>query len=196
MDLTQSEEQLFANLDSDRRRCIRKATRDGIRIEEATDDGFATDYYDQMVDIFARQALVPTYTVERVRALIKHLMPTGQLLLLRALDPAGQCLATGIFPAMNDTMYFWGGASWRKYGTRRTEAIHWHAMMYWKSRGIARYDLMGGGEYKAKYGGQEIVVPWLRRSRYPFLGHLRNAMQWQAAIRQKIAGRFALKGVQ
>jgi hypothetical protein len=196
VDLTQSEEQLFANLDSDRRRCIRNAVRDGIRIEEATDDRFAADYYDQLVDVFARQSLVPTYTIARVRTLIKHLMPTGRLLLLRARDPSGRCLATGIFPAMNRTMYFWGGASWRKYGTnRRNEAIHWHARLYWKSRGVARYDMLGGGEYKRKYGGREIVVPWLRRSRYPVLEHLRNAMQWQTALRQQIRGRFARGGI-
>ena len=80
-------------------------------VEEAQDLAFADDYYAQLKDVFAKQSLVPTYEVERVRELIKNLLPTGMLLLLRARDQEGNCIATGIFPAMNKTMYFRGGAS-------------------------------------------------------------------------------------
>src|SRR5436189_3057502 len=94
------------------RRCIRKAKKVGVTIEEADDPEFADDYYAQLRDVFAKQSLVPTYGVDRVQALIAHLHPTGRLLLLRARGPDGASIATGIFPAMNGSMYFWGGASW------------------------------------------------------------------------------------
>lgn len=189
IDLTQPEDSVFGNMSSPCRRCIRKAEREGIIIEEARDDAFADEYYAQLEEVFAGQSLVPTYPRQRVRALVKHLLPTGHLLLLRAREPNGACIATGIFPAMNDTMYFWGGASRREFQILRpNEAIQWYAMRYWKARGIGKYDMGGGGEYKRKYGGYEITVPWLRKSRYPVLPFLRGAARYTFAFRQRLSG--------
>src|SRR5919197_146454 len=100
------------------------------------------------------------------------------LLLLRARDATGRCIATGIFPAMNEMMYFWGGASWRDaQPLRPNELVQWYAVNYWKKRGIRRYDMGGGGEYKKKYGGTEIAVPWFRKSKYDTISSLRNLGQ-------------------
>src|ERR1022692_1760016 len=71
-DLTRSEEDLFNGMESACRRCIRKADKSGLRIEEAHDLAFADEYYEQLKDVFARQSLVPTYSVERVRALVRN----------------------------------------------------------------------------------------------------------------------------
>lgn len=191
IDLTCSEEQLFARVTSACRRCIHKAEKCGVSIEEASDPEFAEDYYSQLKDVFAKQSLVPTYPIERVRELIEQVFPTGMLLLLRARDNRGHCIATGIFPAMNDSMYFWGGASWRTYQLLRpNEAIQWYAMKYWKRRGILRYDMGGGSEYKRKYGGREIAVPWFRKSRYPILTSLRNLAQRLQYYRQQVNGQL------
>jgi len=46
----------------------------------------------------------------------------------------------------------------------------------------------GGGEYKRKYGGHEIAVPWVRKSKYRFLGYLRNSVQAAFAFRQRLFG--------
>lgn len=178
IDLTKSEEELFSAMTSACRRCIRKAGKNGVVIEDAHDPGFADDYYAQLQDVFAKQRLVPTYDVERVRVFVKWLLPTGRLLMLRARDPEGRCIATGLFPAFNTTAFFWGGASLRKHQILRpNEAIMWHAMRYWKERGIRTFDMGGGGEYKRKYGPTEISVPWLRVSKYPGLSLARYLSQ-------------------
>lgn len=191
VDLTQNLDQLFSNMASACRRCIRRAEKSGVIIEEAHDAAFADEYYAQLQVVFQKRSLVPTYGVERVRELITCLSDTGRLLLLRARDPQGRCIATGIFPAMNTTMYFWGGASWREtLGYRPNEAVQWHAMQYWKARGIHRYDMGGGGEYKRKFGGCEIMVPWLRKSKYPGLASLRSLTKQVVGWRQRIAGRL------
>jgi hypothetical protein len=75
-------------------------------IQEANDKGFVDDYYSQLRNVFAKQHLVPTYGMGRVSALIRHLQPTGNLL-LRAIDAEGHGIATGIVPAMHDRAYFW-----------------------------------------------------------------------------------------
>jgi hypothetical protein len=189
IDLTKTEDALFKAMTSACRRCIRKAEASGVRTEVATDEAFANDYYAQLEDVFAKQQLIPTYSRSRVESLMRHVLPSNQLLLLRARDPNGTCIATGLFPAANDMMYFWGGASWRAYQhLRPNEALQWAAMRYWKTRGIRRYDMGGGGSYKEKYGGAPIEVPWLRASKYPGLELLRSSVRIAWTARQNIMG--------
>lgn len=195
IDLTLSIGTLFDNMTSACRRCIRRATKTGVIIEEASDPSFAADFYSQLQEVFRKRLLVPPYGVDRVKALIAHLFHTGQLLLLRARDPFGRCIATGIFPAKNDAMYFWGGASRRdSLGFRPNEALQWYAMRYWKARGIRRYDMGGGGEYKRKFGGYDIAVPWIRRSKYPGLAVLRGMAKRMFGWRQRFRGRAVAYG--
>src|SRR5579872_1855050 len=110
-DLSQSDDEIFNKMNSTCRRCIRKAEKSGVLIEEASDPAFAAEYWAQLEDVFAKQGLVPSYNLARVQALIKHLLPTGRLLLLRARDPSGNCIGTGIYPAYNQIAEFWGNAS-------------------------------------------------------------------------------------
>lgn len=186
VDLEPSEDEILAGMTSACRRCIRKSRDVGVTVEQATDASFVDDYYSQLKDVFAKQGLTPTYGRERVTALIDELLPTGQLLLLRARDDQGRCIATGIFPAANGVMYFWGGASRRdRQILRPNEAVQWFAMRYWKANGVRRYDMGGAGEYKRKYGGRAISVPWFRSSRHPALEPARTLAQNLTIARQR-----------
>jgi hypothetical protein len=189
IDLTTNETELFAQMTSACRRCVRKAKKEGIVVEEAHDLQFADEYYAQLQDVFAKQHRLPTYDCERVRQLINYVHPTGHLLLLRACDRYGRCIATGIFPHMNGVMYFWGGASWRSHqGLRPNEALQWEAMKIGKSRGFHTYDMGGGGEYKKKYGGAEIAVPWFRKSKYSWLRYMRVLAEQGHRVGQEYLG--------
>ena len=189
LDLTPSDDELLAMMRKNTRRDIRRAERNGVVVEVAHDEAFADEFYDQLQDVFARQALVPTYDRRRVRLLVRYLLPTGRLLLLRARDPDGRCIATGVFPAMNRTMYFWGGASWRQHQKLLpNEAIQWHAIKYWKERGMQLYDMVGGGEYKRKYGPQEFHSDWLRKSRFRILETARKLARRAFDLKQKLLG--------
>jgi CelD/BcsL family acetyltransferase involved in cellulose biosynthesis len=191
IDLRQSEEELFAGVSSSCRTCIRKAAKSGVSLEQVDmdDEAFVEEYCAQMQDVFAKQKLVPTYDAERVRAVIRHLGPTGHLLLLRARDAEGRSIATGIYPAMHTRAYIWGGASLRDFQILRpNEALTWRLMTVLKKRGIQFFDLGGGGEYKQKYGGARISVPWLRSSRYPFLETLRQCAATLTRARQRWNG--------
>jgi hypothetical protein len=190
LDLTGGEPEQLARMTSACRRAIRKAEKSGVTVVEASGAGFANDYYEQLEGVFARQGLVPTYGVERVRSLIECLEPSGRLLLLRALSPDGRSIATGIFPAFNGTAYFWGGASRRADQILRpNEAIFWYAMGYWRARGVTTLDLGGAGDYKRKYGPRELWLPWFRRSRVPGLSLMRAAAKVAVRRRQEWLGR-------
>jgi hypothetical protein len=193
-DLTQTEEKLFSNMDSACRRCIRKAEKGGVILEEAHDSHFADEYYSQLKEVFAKQGLVPTYDLERVRTLIKNLEPTGRLLLLRARDPQGKCIATGIFPGFNKIAEFWGNASFRSsQSLRPNEAIHWYAMRYWKRRGVEIYDWGGEGKYKEKYGCVPHRVPWFTKSRFTVISALRGQAKKMFEKKQRLQG-WLLRG--
>jgi hypothetical protein len=186
LDLRPDEDVLFNGLKPAVRRNIRKANRVGVVVEEADDLGFAIDYHAQLKDVFAKQGLVPPYGPDRVRALIRHLHPSGNLLLLRAMSPDARCIATFISPAMNRTAYFWGGASWRAdQHMRPNETLWWYAARYWKRRGIEMFDFGGGGDYKRKYGPVELTVPFFRASRWRAVAELRDTAAQGFALQQR-----------
>jgi len=188
-DLTRSDQDLFQQMDSACRRCIRKAEKCGIAIEETSDPGFAKEYYRQLQDVFAKQGLAPTYAQDRVQALIRHMASTGRLLLLRARDPQGNCIASGIFPGYNRIAEFWGNASFRSSQIfRPNELMHWYVMRYWKRRGAEIYDWGGEGTYKEKYGCFPYRVPWFIKSRYPFISRLRDEAKKIFQRRQRFLG--------
>jgi CelD/BcsL family acetyltransferase involved in cellulose biosynthesis len=175
IDLAADEEQLLTAMSSACRRAIRKSVKEGVTIEEADGDDFADEFYAQLVEVFAKQDLKPPYDADRVRELVRCVHPGGRLLLLRAVAPDGTRIATGIFPAMNRTAWFWGGASWRSHQILRpNEAIFWYAMRHWKDRGITVLDTGGGGDYKRKYGVRDVIVPMGRTARIPGLVPLRD----------------------
>ncbi|GGN23734.1 CelD/BcsL family acetyltransferase involved in cellulose biosynthesis [Actinoplanes campanulatus] len=197
IDLNPTEDQLFGAMASACRRNIRKAAKSGVVIEDAGGDpAFADEFYDQLRDVFAKQNLVPTYSVDRVRSLIRHLAPAGNLLLLRARDADGRSIATAVLPWYHRTMYFWGGASYRPFQhLRPNEALIWHALQWAKERGVTEFDFVGGNAYKAKYGTTEVPVPWARRSRSPLVAHLRDAAKQGFALKQRTVARLTRQSV-
>jgi hypothetical protein len=190
VDLRPDEDQIYHNMNrSARRYCNREGSQRGLTVEEARDDGFAEDFCSQMGAVFARQGLVPTFGRERVLSLMRHLMPTGNLLLLRTRDSAGRCVATGIFVGLNQRGHFWGNSSGQDtLALRPNEPLHWYAMCHWKRRGMVEYE-MGGGGYTEKYGAKPCQQLRFRRSKYRWIGDGRNLAEAGYRLYQRIAGR-------
>jgi len=195
VDLTPDEDAIFENFRPPCRQAIRKAIRSGLVVEDTDGPSFAEEYYSQLVDVFAKQHLVPTYGIDRVQQLIHHILPTGDLLLLRVRDAAGRCIATGIFLLISPTtMYFWGGASWRgDQLLRPNDLLMWTAMKIGKTRGMKVMDLGGAGDYKKKFGGRPISVPWARVSSKIFIPALRSTAQTWFRLRQRLQSRLSIE---
>jgi hypothetical protein len=181
LDLTRGEDEIFGGMSSACRRAIRKAGKNGVIVEEATGPGFADEHFAQLEDVFAKQSLKPNYDVERVRKLIDAMDGTGRLLLLRAVSPDSERIASGIFVGMNRVAFYWGGASWRAHQQLRpNEALMWHAIRHWKRLGVAELDLGGGtvegfAEYKRKFGPHELTIDYVRCSRFRIIATARDA---------------------
>jgi hypothetical protein len=187
LDLRADDPTLLAGMNEMCRRNIRKAERNGVVIDaDAEPEGFAADYHAQLVDVFAKQGLTPPYPVERVQSLIDRVHPSGRLQLLRARAPDGTSIGTAIIVGAGSAAYFWGGASWREYQhLRPNEPIMWQAFRTWRDRGAIEFDMGGGGEYKRKFGVEDLAVPHIRVSRLAALDHMRNLARKAVAARQK-----------
>lgn len=192
VDLASPEEEILSRMRSTTRNYVRQAGRKGLRAERVTEISFADEYHAQLTEVFARQGLAPTYPAVRVRELIRTVEPSGGLLLMRVRAPNGDSLATAIVVGRNHTAVLWGAAFDRaRADSHPNELLHWEAMRYWRSKGILRYDMGGGGDYKAKYGGVEVPTYRFYRSRYRVLRLGRSAIRRMVRARQVVLGRFA-----
>jgi len=186
LDLRPPEDALLAGMSSACRRALRKGIREGVQVEEAHGVEYADEYYAELQDVFAKQGRRPPYDAERVRELIRCLEPTGHLLLLRAREPGGTPIATGIFPVHDDFAYLWGSASWRSHQILRpNEALLWSAIRRIKERGVPLLDMGGGGDFKRKFGPVERHIPFVRKSRVPGMMAARDLaarIYWRRAV--------------
>ncbi len=192
VDLAPPEEEILRRMRSTTRNYIRQAHRRGLLSERASEISFADEYHVQLTDVFVRQGLTPTYPAARVRELIRIVEPAGGLLLMRVRAPGGASLATAIVVGRNHTAVLWGAAFDRAHAdSHPNEFLHWEAMRYWRSKGILSYDMGGGGDYKAKYGGVEVPTYKFHRSRYRLLRLGRSAIRRLVRARQVGVGRLA-----
>lgn len=166
LEINKSDEELFKGFETDCRNYIRQFERRGASLEKAIpNDDFAEEYYEQLKDVFAKQGMVPTYSVDKVKRLLKHLSKTDMLLCLRVRSPEGLSIGTSIFLGYNNKFFFWGGASLRPYQRYRpNEYMIWYAIKYWRDRGCSIFDMVGVRKYKKKFGPSEkkyakLIIP-------------------------------------
>ena len=191
IDLEDSEDAILARMHSRTRTYVRRAMRNGLEAELVTSVAFADEFYEQLQDVFASSQLVPTYGVERVRLLIDHLLPSGQVLLVRVRDKDARSLATAVIIASNKRATMWGAAFPRAYTSLHpNEILQWEIMRVLKARGIAKYDLSGPGSYKGKYGGPQVQNHMFYRSRIAALDWGREAVRTAFYCRQRVLGRI------
>ena len=168
---------LRKNMKVDCRNFINQFERRGASIEQAEpNDEFAEEYYEQLKDVFAKQNLVPTYTVDKVKCLLRHLANSGNVLCLRVREPEeGKSIATSIFFGYKKRMFFWGGASLRPFQHYRpNEYMIFTAMKYWRDRGCTEFDMVGNRPYKKKFGSWEAQYPSIIIPKYRILIPLKN----------------------
>jgi CelD/BcsL family acetyltransferase involved in cellulose biosynthesis len=190
IDLTASEDEIFSRFRKTTRWEIRRAVRIGLQTEVATDEAFADEYYRYLQETFQRQGLAPTYGADRVRSLMDALQSTGQLVLLRVRAPDGRLLATGLSVGRARTAVLWGIAfdrSNREY--HPVELLWWETIRAWRDAGAEMFDVGGGGDYKAKYGGVAMPTVHFHRSRWPFLTVARSTMRELVRVRQRVVAR-------
>lgn len=179
LDISISEEELFSNFKQDARNFIRQFEKKGSTIQVAEDLAeFSTEYYKQLIDVFDKQEMRPTYSKKKVDRLLNALQDTDKLLCLKVINPEGLCIATSIFVGYHDTFYFWGGASYRDFQFYRpNEYMIWYAIKYWKRKNFKYFDMVGVRKYKEKFGPYKKTIYRIYSLRNPFFLKLRNLVE-------------------
>lgn len=195
VDLTGSEQDILAQMQSRTRTYVRRASRVGLHIEEVESVDFADEYYEQLVDVFASSALVPTHGIDRVRSLVENVGPSGQLLMLRVRDPDGTPVASILTLGRGTRSTLWGLA-WYRTAARLhpVEPLQWEAMRRWRERGARTYDLDGSALAKKKFGGQHRIEAHLHHSRHAAFELGRNSLRTLFYARQRMIGRLRTRG--
>lgn len=192
-----NETEMWRRLSESCRYSVRRAMRNGLRVERTTDPAFIQQYYAQVKDVFLRQRLVPTYGPERVQFLWDSLMPAGRLLALRVWY-RNEVVGSGLFPFDDRMIYFWGGASWvRAYPLHPNELLQWNVMLFALESGIPLYNMGGGGYFKEKFGGRKVAVerwfkplsPLARAGRTAFKHYVRSRQRILGYVRQSFSAR-------
>jgi len=173
--IDRSDEELFKTFKAQCRNSIRQFEKRGATIELAEgDELFAHEYYEQLKEVFAKQNLVPTYSLSKVLDLF-YSLSSEQLLCLRVRTPDGVCIATTIWVAHNERVYFWGAASYRKFqGYRPNESMIWYAIKNFREKGYRYLDMYGERDYKKKFRPYKISYPCIMISKLSILIRLKD----------------------
>lgn len=192
LDINKTDEDLFKVFKTDCRNFIRQFEKRGATLEEAkADDNFANEYYLQLKDVFAKQGMVPTYSEEKIKNLLRQLSTSSMLLCLRVKNPEGLSIATSIFIGHQKKFFFWGGASLRHYQSYRpNEYMIWYAIKYWRERGCETFDMVGVRDYKRKFGPVEKEYVRIVITKFKILLILRNIAQQLYFVMLRIRGKL------
>ena len=124
-EIPDNEEAAWGLLKSSCRNRVRKAEKNGLVIELTTDQSLADEYYEQFIEVYAKQGMVTPFGIERPRSLLKNLGPADRIFGIRITN-GEDVVATGLFPYDEHCVYFWGAASWLKYHKLcPNELLHW-----------------------------------------------------------------------
>ncbi len=167
IDLTLSEEQLFKNLKSGYRTCIRKFTKDGGIIEEDYSNDFIDDHEHQLNAVFSRKSLkTPDYRKKMGMMYNSQDFAHGAnnqfgIYSIKAILPVeinGETkmknIASSYYIHNGYMAMFASNASYSDYlKSCPNQALTWHAMMVFKKAGKKVLDMGGSGSYKLNFSG-------------------------------------------
>ena len=163
----------------------------GITVRQAKDlDEFINTYYEQLVEVFKKQGLTPTYSKKCIESLIKALYPQ-RILLLEAITQEGEIAATGIFPGNQNVALFFGGASFQRFQKLcPNEPLIWEAIKFWQKQGTKIFNMCGIRPYKLKFGPTEFVKPRIIFAKYHILITMKRIAKYGYYFIRQVLSKF------
>ncbi len=167
---------LLAGFDKDTRYGVRRAEREGVVVEVATDAGdtVAIDALHDLVGETQKRAGFPMPPLERYRVAWRALAGAGRAAILEA-RREGELLASGMVVIEGDrSFYLFSGSRREERGEPKryaSYALQWAMMRLARERGVRVHDLWGTappdagpehpwhgvGLFKKGFGGREVV---------------------------------------
>ena len=191
MDISQPKDVLLSNFTKRTRKDIRQFDNRGAIIKQVPfDDDFVDMFYDQLLDVFAKQNLKPNYSKKKILDLSNSLRRCpDNVLALQVYSPNDECIASSLTFGYGKWCYSMATASYR-FGQRflPNEKIRWETIKYWKNKGVNNYDLCGYREYKLKFNPIIREIPVIYFERFHGIHFLKNVFKNGVKIFRKIKG--------
>lgn len=158
-----SKESVWKNLKENRRRQIKKALAEGVKIEEASTEEAVLKFYDLLSDLYRTKVKTPLFPAEFFLEFYRK--GYGKYLVVKADD---EIIGGIMCPILNDkTIYelFVCGNDVQYKNKYPSVMATWAAIDYALANHIERFDFMGAGkpdeaygvrEFKSKFGGELI----------------------------------------
>ncbi len=168
VDLSKGPDAIFANMASSTRRAIRKAEKNGIRIEFSDSEEALKGFYDLQYITRKRHGL-PPQPFKFFANLRKALIETGHGTIITAYHK-DELAASGIYLEQGRFCHYkYGASDVRFQESRCNNYVMWNAMKYFSERGFEKMDLGRNSleneslrKYKQTYGPTERLTSYLR----------------------------------
>ena len=188
------EARVFAQFKDSARRNVRRAEKLGLIARFEEDEAFVHEHYDQLQEVFVRGGNSVPFGEHCALELFRHMKAAGRLIAISVYLPDGRtCLASGMFMVAGKELLLWSWTHRTKHRWYRpTELMTWLVIQRALAAGCETFDLMGLGDFKAKFGATVDLskVRWVR-SRNKWLTRARDfaarGYHWQQLIRGHLA---------
>lgn len=183
------------------RRNIRRGIKLGLKVKFEEDETFVDEHYDQLREVFARGGASLPFGKKRALDFFRYMKASGNLIAVSVYLPNnGPNIATGMFTIEGRELQLWmwtHRTGYRWY--RPTELMTWSVMQRAMEVGCDTFDLMGRGDFKAKFGAElDLARHRWSWSRYEWLAASRAlavlAYKWQQAVRGRLIRRALIHG--
>ena len=176
------------------RRNVTRGRKLGLQVRFEQDERFVAEHYSQVKEVYLRGGHAINFGPRRVLECFRGMREAGTLEAVAVYLPDGHtCIASGMFTIQGSELLLWTWAHRAEHRWyRATELMTWTVMQKAIAAGCESFDLMGLGDFKMKFGAErdDRKYRWIR-SRYRWLGRMRNVaakgMQWQQVLRGRLA---------
>ena len=175
------------------RRNARRAIKLGLVTRLEDDEAFVDEHYSQIKEVYARRGFSVPFGKRRVLEFFRHMKAAGNLIAISVyLKEGGPCVATGMFTVDGHELLLWMWTHRTQYRWYRpTELMTWTVMQKAMALGCTNFDLMGRGDFKAKFGAERDASKyrwvWSRYRTLIWVRDLAEAVyRWQQAIRGRL----------
>jgi hypothetical protein len=185
--IPEDEETLLKNMKRTGRNRLKSALKNNLQVEQLESMLIVKIYIEQLKEVYGKQGMAIPFGEERVDSLCA-VNNINQRVLRLGIRFEDEIIATGLFPFDQNSIYFWGAASWIKYQyLLPNEIIHWEVMKFALKNNIKVYNMCGGNsQFKNKFGGEDVEHLTFAKSMLPFLNHIRDLYSKIHWIRLKV----------
>jgi len=189
-----NEPRTFRRLKDSARRNVVRGIKLGLEVRFETDERFVAEHYEQIREVYVRGGNAVNFGQRRVLECFRRLRDSGNLVAVSVYLPGVEAsIASGMFTIEGRELLLWTWAHREKHRWHRpTELMTWSVILRALKAGCQTFDLMGLGDFKAKFGAErdDRKYRWVR-SRYRWLGRMRDlaarGMLWQQSFRGRVA---------